>query len=372
MISPSYATHGGGVCDAAPFLLAFPSARVPAHTAARGRFLDGESLSGLYSNAMVIGDVSLDSPFVLAPLAGYTDSPMRRLARRLGASMVWTEMVSAEGVVRESDKTFELLAFDPIERPIALQIFGARPESMAHAARRVARLGPDVIDLNAGCPAKKVVRSGSGAALMTDLGLLSEVASAVVEAVDLPVTAKIRSGWDVDSINAAEAARTLEDAGVRAISVHPRTRSQGFKGSADWSIIRDVKRAVGIPVIGSGDIRTPEDALAMLEGTSCDGIMIGRAAVGDPWIFSRARALAETGHTPPAPSPPDRLRLAVEHLDLMVAAKGERCGVLEMRKHIVAYLKGFPGASSLRAELVRMEGHERVRERLLSALGTLA
>lgn len=320
---------------------------------------------------MVIGDTTLETPFVLAPLAGYTDSPMRRLARRFGAAMVWTEMVSAEGAVRESDKTFELLAFDPAERPIAFQIFGARPESMADAARRVARLGPDVIDLNAGCPAKKVVRGGSGAALMTDLGLLSEIASAVVAATDLPVTAKIRSGWDEGSINAAEAARSLEDAGVRAISVHPRTRRQGFKGSADWSIIGDVKRAVGIPVIGSGDVTTPEDALAMLEGTSCDGVMIGRAAVGNPWIFSRARELAETGCPSPPPALGDRIRLAVEHLDLMVAAEGERRGVLEMRKHLVAYLRGFPGASNLRAELVRMEGHERVRERLLDALDAL-
>jgi nifR3 family TIM-barrel protein len=320
---------------------------------------------------MVIGETTLESPFVLAPLAGYTDSPMRRLARRLGAAMVWTEMVSAEGAVRESEKTFELLAFDPAERPIAFQIFGARPESMAGAARRIARLGPDVIDLNAGCPARKVVRGGSGAALMTDLVLLAEIASAVVGATDLPVTAKIRSGWDESSVNAAEAARALEAAGVRAISVHPRTRRQGFRGSSDWSVIGEVKRAVGIPVIGSGDVRTPEDALAMLEVTSCDGVMIGRAAVGNPWIFSRARALAEGRSTPP-PSLDAKIRLAVEHLDLMVACKGERRGVLEMRKHIVAYLKGFPGASSLRAELVRMEGHERVRERLLAALGALA
>jgi tRNA-dihydrouridine synthase B len=320
---------------------------------------------------MVIGDTTLEAPLILAPLAGYTDSPMRRLARRLGAAMVWTEMVSAEGAVRESDKTFELLAFDPSERPIAFQLFGARPESMAGAARLVAKLRPNVIDLNAGCPAKKVVRGGSGAALMADLKLLGEVAAALVEATELPVTAKIRSGWDEHSINAPEAARTLEGAGVRAVSVHPRTRRQGFKGSADWSMIGEVKRAVGIPVVGSGDVRTPEDALSMLEQTSCDGVMIGRAAVGNPWIFSRARELLEGGPSSPPPSLGDRIRLAVEHLDLMVDAKGERRGVQEMRKHIVAYLRGFPGASNLRAELVRMEGHERVRERLLTALDAL-
>lgn len=321
---------------------------------------------------MIIGEVTLEAPFILAPLAGYTDSPMRRLARRLGAAMVWTEMVSAEGVVRESAKTFELLAFDPSERPIAFQLFGSRPESMARAAARVARLGPDVIDLNAGCPARKVVRSGSGAALMADLGLLRDIASAVVQATDLPVTAKIRSGWDERSINAAEAARVLEEAGARAVSVHPRTRNQGFKGTSDWSVIGEVKRAVAIPVIGSGDVKTPEDAVAMLDRTGCDAVMIGRGAVGNPWIFARARELADGRPASPPPSLADRIRLAVTHLDLMVREKGERRGVREMRKHIVAYLRGFPGASGLRAELVRMEDHERVRDRLLEALDFLA
>jgi tRNA-dihydrouridine synthase B len=317
---------------------------------------------------MRIGDTTLETPFILAPLAGYTDSPMRRIARRFGAAMVWTEMVSAEGAIRESDRTLALLAFEPSERPIAFQIFGARPESMARAAARVAGLGPDVIDLNAGCPAKKVVRSGAGAALMRDLGLLEEVAAAVVEATDLPVTVKIRSGWDADSVNAAEAAAALERAGVRAIAIHPRTRAQGFKGSADWTIIREVAGAVAVPVVGSGDVRVAEDALRMLDETSCDGVMIGRAAVGNPWIFARARELAEKGSAGQPPSLEDRIRLAIEHLGLMVESKGERRGVFEMRKHIVAYLRGFPGASGLRAELVRMEDHRRVHERLVHAL----
>lgn len=321
---------------------------------------------------MVIGDVSLDSPFVLAPLAGYTDGPMRRIARRFGASMVWTEMVSAEGAVRGSRKTLELLAFDASERPIAFQIFGARPEVMARAAVLVGRLRPDLIDVNAGCPARKVVRAGSGAALMTDLTLLGETVRAVVEATDLPVTAKIRSGWDEGAINAAEAARVLQEAGVSAIVVHPRTRSQGFKGRADWSVIAEVRRSVGVAVIGSGDVRTPDDALRMLDETSCDGVMIGRAAVGDPWIFRRSRGLARTGRAPAPPSLSEKLRVAIEHLDLMVEIKGQRRGVFEMRKHIVAYLRGFPGASNLRAELVRTEGYEDVRSRLLGALDELA
>ncbi len=317
---------------------------------------------------MTIGGVALDGRFLLAPLAGITDSPMRLLCRRAGASMVWTEMVSAEGIVRGGEKTLALLRFREEERPIAFQIFGARPESMARAAAAAAAMGPDVIDLNAGCPAKKVVKSGAGSALMRDLGLLAEIASAVVEASDLPVTVKIRSGWDVDSPNAVEAARTVEARGVAAVAVHPRTRAQGFTGSADWSIVRAVKAELGIPVIGSGDVRSPEDALRMMSETSCDAVMIGRAAVGNPWIFGQSRDLEATGNASTPPSLADRIELAMRHADLMIEEKGEKRGVFEMRKHLVAYFRGFPGASRLRAELVRIDEHERVRARLAGAL----
>ena len=317
---------------------------------------------------MNIGALAIDPPFVLAPLAGYTDSPMRRLARRFGASMVWTEMVSAEGAVRGGEKTLSLLAFHPDERPIAVQLFGARPESLAEAARRAEDLGPDVIDLNVGCPARKVVKGGAGAALMREPGLLAEIAEALVGATRLPVTAKIRSGWDSDSVNAVEIATLLEARGVSAILVHPRTRAQGFTGVSDWSVIRRVRSAVGIPVIGSGDVVEPSDAVRMMEQTSCDAVMIGRSAVGNPWIFSRCAQLAASGTAEPPPGLADRISVAITHLDLMVESKGERRGVLEMRKHIVAYLRGFPGASQLRSELVRMEGHQDVRERLATAL----
>lgn len=317
---------------------------------------------------MNIGAVAIDSPFMLAPLAGYTDSPMRRLARRFGASMVWTEMVSAEGAVRGGEKTLALLCFHPEERPISVQLFGARPDPMARAAALIERLGPDTVDLNVGCPARKVVKGGAGAALMRDPGLLSEIAGAVVEATSLPVTAKIRSGWDRDSVNAAEIARVLEERGVVAVIVHPRTRAQGFSGPADWSVIREVRRSVGIPVIGSGDVSDPSDALRMLEETSCDGVMIGRAAVGNPWIFGRCAEAVASGRVPPAPGLDARISTAIDHLDLMVETKGERRGVLEMRKHFVAYFRGFPGAAHLRSELVRMEGHRDVRERLVAAL----
>ena len=282
--------------------------------------------------------------------------------------MVWTEMVSAEGLVRNGEKSLELLAFSDEERPIAAQLFGARPESMAGAVARAAALDPDVIDINAGCPARKVVRGGAGAALLREPSLLVEIVTAAVEAAGRPVTVKIRSGWDEASINAVEVAAALEGCGAAAVALHPRTRAQGFRGSSDWSLIARVKRAVAVPVIGSGDVKTPRDAVRMLETTGCDAVMIGRGAIGNPWLFERAETLRRGGVCPEAPSLRVTLSTAVEQLDLMVAAKGERRGVLEMRKHLVAYLRGFRGASALRAELVRIEGHAAVRERLLAAI----
>ncbi|MFH1689023.1 MAG: tRNA dihydrouridine synthase DusB [Candidatus Eisenbacteria bacterium] len=317
---------------------------------------------------MQIGNVVCETPFVLAPLAGLTDSPMRRICRRRGASMVWTEMVSAEGLVRDGAKSFELLAFAEEERPIAFQLFGARPEAMAGAAAAAGALAPDVVDINVGCPAKSVVRGGAGSALMREPTLLREIASAVVEAAGRPVTAKIRSGWDDDSQNAVEVAALLEECGVSAVAVHPRTRAQGFRGSADWDVIREVASAVSIPVVGSGDVRTAEDALRMLETTACAAVMIGRGAVGNPWLFEDAETRRWTGRAADPRTLGETLATAIEHLNLMVESKGEHRGVLEMRKHLVAYLRGFHGASHLRAELVRIECHGAVLERLQAAV----
>ncbi len=289
----------------------------------------------------------------------------------MGASLVWTEMVSAEGTIRESQRTFEFLDFVEEERPIVFQLFGANPESVAKAARILDRMGPDVIDLNAGCPAKKVVKSGSGAALMRDPVLMQEVVRALVESTTRPVTVKIRSGWDEDSINAPEVAGFIEELGASAITIHPRTKAQSFTGTADWRLITEVKRSVGIPVIGNGDIRCGDDAIRMIDTTGCDAVMIGRGAIGNPWIFREVRA-AMTGAEPPLPpSLSERLETAIEQLDLMVEMKGVRRGVHEMRKHIVAYLRGFHSASKLRAELVVIEDPEVVKDRIRGALAEL-
>ena len=320
---------------------------------------------------MRIGNLDIDPPLILGPLAGLTDSPMRRICRRMGASLVWTEMVSAEGTIRESRRTFKFLDFAEEERPIVFQLFGANPESIAKATRILDGMGPDIIDLNAGCPAKKVVRSGSGSALMRDLGLMEEVVRAFLESTSRPGTVKIRSGWDEDSINAPEVAGLVEELGASAITIHPRTRAQGFTGRADWRLITEVKRSVEIPVIGNGDVRCADDAIRMIDMTGCDAVMIGRGAIGNPWIFREARA-AMTGAEPPTrPLLPERLKTAIEQLDLMVEMKGVPRGVHEMRKHIVAYLRGFAGASRLRAELVVIEDPEVVKSRMREALAEL-
>jgi tRNA-dihydrouridine synthase B len=320
---------------------------------------------------MRIGRLDIDPPLVLGPLAGLTDSPMRRLCRRMGASLVWTEMVSAKGTIRESRRTFEFLDFVEEERPIVFQLFGANPESIAKATRILDGMSPDIIDLNAGCPVKKVVRSGSGAALMRDLGLMEEVVGAFIESTSRPGTVKIRSGWDAESINAPEVAGLIEKLGASAITIHPRTRAQGFTGTADWRLITEVKRSVGIPVIGNGDVRCADDAVRMMDTTGCDAVMIGRGAIGNPWIFREARAVMMGAEPPPRPLLSERLETAIEQLDLMVETKGVRRGVHEMRKHIVAYLRGFGGASKLRAELVIIEDPEAVKGRMRAALAEL-
>jgi nifR3 family TIM-barrel protein len=300
----------------------------------------------------------------LAPLAGVTDSAYRRICAEFGARPVMTEMVSSDGFVRghPSDKTRRLLRFHESERPIGFQFFGADPAIMAEAARRAAALGPDFIDINAGCPMKKVVAKGAGSALLLDLPLLGRIVRSVVEAAfPLPVTVKIRSGWDHGSVNAVEAARVCADCGAYAVTVHPRPRSQLFGGNADWTVIRAVKEAVPAPVVGSGDIRSPEDARRMLRETGADAVMIGRAALGNPWIFRSTAELLEGRPLSPEPGMDERLALALRHLELLAVEVSERFAVLNMRKFFGWYSRGMRGGAEFRRRVFTAETIDEVR-----------
>ncbi len=304
---------------------------------------------------MKIGNVHSDSPFLLAPLAGVSDSPFRQLAREQGASMVYTEMVSADGLVRGNQATLDYCAFDPMERPIGIQLFGSKPEVMAEAARRLCDLPderrPDLIDINMGCPVRKVVNRSAGAALLTNVPLLQGIVREMAAASTVPVTAKVRLGWDGASQNVVDVSRALEDAGAAAVAIHARTRAEKFEGAAHWEMIGAAKQAVRIPVIGNGDVRTREDARRMLEQTGCDGVMIGRAAFGDPWVFRRVRAFHERGEVLPPPTASQRLEAGIRHLRLMVAEFGEAVASREMRKHVAWYIKGLPHSARVREQV---------------------
>lgn len=300
---------------------------------------------------------------VLGPLAGFTDSIFRRLCREEGAAFVVTEMVSAEGVVRGSAKSIELARFEEAERPILIQLFGGEPERLAEAAQRLLDLRPDGFDLNFGCPMPKIVKRGAGAALLRDLPRMEKIARAVAEAVPVPVTAKIRSGWSRREIVAVDAARRLEQAGVAAITCHARTRDQRFSGKADWSVIAAVKRAVRIPVVGNGDIWKAQDALEMLQQTGCDLVMVARGALGQPWIFRQISDLL-SGKTPVEPSPRWRIEYALQHLHLSMKRYGERQGFVLMKRHLACYLKGLPGASAVRDRIFRATSPREAIEQL--------
>jgi len=317
---------------------------------------------------MHIGDVRFDSPFLLAPLAGVSDSPFRRLAREQGASGVVTEMVSSDGLVRGQQATLEYLRFEPEERPIGVQVFGSDPGVMADAAAALCALPPagrpDWIDINMGCPVRKVVNRKAGAALLTDLPLLQEIVRRMAGASTLPVTAKIRLGWDGGTANVVEVARALEAAGAEAVAIHARTRAERFGGEAHWDLIGEAKRAVAIPVIGNGDVRGPEDAVRMLELTGCDGVMLGRAAFGDPWIFRRVRAWWERGERVPPPTAAERLATGLRHLAMVVETLGSEHAAREMRKHVAWYVKGLPHSARVREQV----NHARTSEDMAALL----
>lgn len=295
-----------------------------------------------------IGRVKIENPTVLAPMAGVTDLAFRLLAKEMGCGLVVSEMVSAKGLLYDNCRTKDLIRIDQRERPTAVQLFGSVPTELAEAARRVEANGADIIDFNMGCPTHKIVRNGEGSALLRFPALAETILREMVKAVAVPVTVKIRAGWDKTAINAVEIAQRAEQAGVSAIAVHGRTREQFYSGDADWKIIRQVKQAVKIPVIGNGDVRTVQDAKRILAETGCDGVMVGRAACGNVWIFRQIGAYLRTGTLPPPPSFAERTRTLLRHLDMLTELKGEHIAIREMRRHAACYVKGFPKSTELR------------------------
>ena len=313
-----------------------------------------------------IGNLSIQTPVLLAPMAGVTDYSFRILCKEQGAGIVYSEFVSAHGIIRKNEKTLDMIKFTDEERPIGIQIFGDEPEVMGNAARFVAdQFKPDIIDINYGCPVPKITKRGAGSAALKDLCLMEEITSAVVESVpQVPVTVKMRAGWDSQSIVVETAGNQLEKAGVKAITLHPRTTKQHFTGKSDWSLIKTLKQAVSIPVIGNGDIDTADDVKRMFEETGCDAVMIGRAALGNPWIFRELKSIFEKGDPLPAPFISDRIFTCRRHLNLLVENRGERIGLNLMRKHFGWYIKGFPGAGEFRKELVTAPDSKTVLEKL--------
>ena len=327
----------------------------------------------ILSKTLQIGDIGITTPVLLAPMAGVTDYAFRILCREQGAGIVYSEFVSADGIIRENAKTLSMIRFKEDERPIGIQIFGSDPEVMSRAARYiVTTFQPDVLDINYGCPVPKITKRGAGAAAMKDLCLMDDITSAVVEAAgETPVTVKMRAGWDKNSIVATEVGPRLAKLGIKAVTLHPRTSKIGYKGKADWSLIRELKQSLigaannsSIPVIGNGDIRKPEDVLRMFEETGCDGVMVGRAALGNPWFFQQTKALLEGKTTVNTQTISERIKMCGRHFDLLTQDRGERVGTNLMRKHFGWYIKGFQGAATIRRKLVTAPGLKEMKKAL--------
>ena len=303
---------------------------------------------------MQIGPLKIQIPILLAPMAGVTDYPFRVLCKAQGAGVVYSEFVSAHGIIRENAKTWQMIKFTDFERPIGIQIFGDTPEVMSRAAKMVVdKFSPDILDINYGCPVPKVTKRGAGSAALKDLCLMDDITAAVVEAVpEIPVTVKMRAGWDSTSIVVPEVGQRLESIGVKAIALHPRTTKQSYNGSADWSLIKQLKEATAVPVIGNGDIKTPDDVMHMFEQTNCDAVMVGRSALGNPWFFKEATALYKGKTVPQPPTMKERISGCRQHFDHMIDWHGERTATNMMRKHFGWYIRGFAGASNYRKALV--------------------
>lgn len=295
-----------------------------------------------------IGNVELDNNLILAPMAGVTDLPFRMLCKEQGCGLLYTEMVSAKAILYKNRNTKELLEVREEERPIAVQLFGSDPEIVSDMAAQIEDGPYDIIDINMGCPVPKVVNNGEGSALMKNPKLVEEILSSMVKKLKKPVTVKFRKGFDDGQVNAAEIAKIAESCGVSAVAVHGRTREQYYSGKADWDIIRQVKAAVKIPVIGNGDIWEPEDAKRMMEETGCDGVMIARGARGNPWLFARINHYLDTGELLPQPDQEEICRMMMRHARMQTELKGEAVGMKEMRKHIAWYTAGLPHSAGIR------------------------
>lgn len=300
---------------------------------------------------MKIGNLELENNVFLAPMAGVTDLPFRILCKEMGCGLVYSEMVSAKGILYDNKNTTELLEIDPKERPVAVQLFGSDPEILGAMAKKIEQYPIDIIDVNMGCPAPKIVKNGEGSCLMKTPELVGRIVKSLVESQSKPVTIKFRKGFDDDHVNAVEIAKIAEANGASAVAVHGRTREQYYSGKADWDIIKQVKEAVNIPVIGNGDVFTPQDAKNLLEYTGCDAIMVGRGAQGNPWIFKRILHYLQIGELLPEPTAEERVEKALRHAQMLIDYKGEYIGVREMRKHMAWYMKGMPGAAELRGKL---------------------